>query len=115
MLIRTNISIQEGKFAWQWLVFTNQQDRSSHITVSSAGEGEHIPNEKEVLASREFLTLKVSQKLEVLVNHEHLVNAVVSQLPELAIWDGFKRDKLPIERLAALAPEKQMIIDWVGC
>jgi hypothetical protein len=33
---------------------------------------------------------------------------------ELASWGRFKPDNLPIERLAALAPKAQMIIDRVG-
>jgi iron(III) transport system substrate-binding protein len=48
------------------------------------------------------------------INFEYPVNPAVSVNGELASWGRFKPDNLPIERLAALAPKAQMIIDRVG-
>ena len=60
----------------------------------------------------EFLTGAVAQQLGT-VNYEYPVNPAVAPPPELASWGNF-RDTLPIERLAELAPEAQMIRDQVG-
>ena len=96
------------------LVFTNQQDRGNHINISGAGVAKHSPNKKEAIAFLEFLTGTVAQQLYGTVNYEYPVNTAVAPPPALASWGNFKRDTLPIERLAELAPEAQMIIDRVG-
>jgi len=56
----------------------------------------------------------VAQQLYGTINYEYPVNPAVAPPAELASWGAFKRDELPIERLAALATEAQMIIDRVG-
>ena len=48
------------------------------------------------------------------INYEYPANSAVAAPAELASWGAFKRDTLPTERLAELAPEAQMIIDRVG-
>ena len=62
----------------------------------------------------EFLTEEKTQHLYGEINFEYPVNLAVSVNGELASWGRFKPDSLPIERLAALAPKAQMIIDRVG-
>ena len=96
------------------LVFTNQQDRGNHVNISGAGVAKHSANKKEALAFLEFLTSEVAQQLYGTINYEYPVNPAVAPPAELASWGVFERDELPIERLAELAPEAQMIIDRVG-
>ena len=96
------------------LVFTNQQDRDNHINISGEGVAEYSPNKKEALAFLEFLTGEAAQQLYCTISYEYPVNPAVAPPAELASWDEFKRDALPIERLAALAAEAQMIIDRIG-
>ena len=47
-------------------------------------------------------------------NYEHPVNPAVAPTIELASYGTFKRNELPIKRLAALAADAQIIIDRVG-
>ena len=96
------------------LVFTNQKDRGNHINISGAGIAKYSPNKKEALAFLEFLTGEVAQQLYGTINYEYPVNPAVAPPAELASWGAFKHDELPIERLAKLAPDAQMIIDRVG-
>lgn len=96
------------------LVFTNQADRSNHINVSGDGVAKHSRNKQQAVAFLEFLTGEVAQQLFGTVNYEYPVNPAVAPTAELASSGPFKRDKLPIERLADLAPQAQMTIDRVG-
>ena len=96
------------------LIFTNQKNRGNHINISGAGVAKYSPNKKEALALIEFLTGEVAQQLFGTINYEHPVNPAVAPTVELASLGDFKRDELPIERLAALAPVAQKIIDRVG-
>ena len=61
-----------------------------------------------------ILTEEKAQHLYGEINFEYPVNLAVSVNGELASWGRFYPDSLPIERLAALAPKAQMIIDRVG-
>ena len=62
----------------------------------------------------EFLTTKESQQLYGEINFEYPVNPIVNPSKELSSWGNFREDKLPIIKIAELAPEAQKIIDRVG-
>jgi iron(III) transport system substrate-binding protein len=96
------------------LVFTNQDDRGSHVNISGGGMAKHSPNPQSARRFLEFLTTPVAQQLYGEVNFEYPVNPAVAPGGVLASWGAFKRDELAIERLAELAPDAQMIIDRVG-
>ena len=66
------------------------------------------------IALLEFLTQSEAQTLYATMNYEYPVNPSVSPSEELNSWGEFKEDKLPVERLAELAPTAQKIIDRVG-
>ena len=48
------------------------------------------------------------------MNYEYPVNPAMSLSDELKSWGEFKEDRLPIEKLAELAPTAQKIIDRVS-
>ena len=48
------------------------------------------------------------------MNYEYPVNPNMSLRSELKSWGKFEEDKLPIEKLAELAPIAQKIIDRQG-
>jgi len=48
------------------------------------------------------------------VNYEYPVNPAVIVDGELASWGTFKEDQLPIQKIADLSREAQMMIDRVG-
>jgi iron(III) transport system substrate-binding protein len=96
------------------LVFTNQSSRGNHMNVSGGGVAKYAKNRADAIRFLEFLTEKTAQRLYGEINYEYPVNPAVPAGGELASWGQFKPDDLPIERLAELAPQAQMIIDRVG-
>ena len=96
------------------LVFTNQSNRGNHMNISGGGVAKHTKNKAAAIAFLEFLTEEKAQHLYGEINFEYPINPAVSVDGELASWGRFKPDNLPVERLAALAPKAQMIIDRVG-
>ena len=96
------------------LVFTNQSNRGNHMNISGGGVAKHAKNKAAAIAFLEFLTEEKAQHLYGEINFEYPVNPAVLVNGELASWGRFKPDRLPIERLSALAPKAQMIIDRVG-
>jgi len=96
------------------LVFTNQDNRGNHVNISGGGIAKHSPRKAQALAFLEFLTTPEAQQLYGEINYEYPVNPAVTVTGPLASWGSFKRDQLPIERLAELAPAAQKIIDRSG-
>ena len=96
------------------LIFTNQNDRGNHINVAGGGVVKHSKNKDNAIALLEFLTTPKAQAFYSSINYEYPVNPIMSLSDELASWGAFKEDKLPIEKLAELAPIAQKIIDRVG-
>ena len=96
------------------IIFTNQYDRGNHINVAGGGVVKYSKNKENAIALLEFLTTPKAQSLYSFINYEYPVNPTMSLSDELASWGEFKEDKLPIEKLAELAPIAQKIIDRVG-
>ena len=96
------------------LVFTNQGGRGNHINISGGGVAKYSPNRENAVAFLEFLTGSLAQQLYGEVNFEYPVNRSVAPGGVLQSFGEFKPDTLPIERLAELAPQAQMIIDRTG-
>ena len=98
------------------IVFANQgQDgRGAHINISGGGVAVHSKNKANAIKLLEFLVSDEAQMLYGKINYEYPVNPATPLAPELKIWGDFKKDSLPISRLAELAPKAQMIIDRVG-
>ena len=96
------------------IVFTNQNDRGSHINVAGGGVVKFSKNIDNAIALLEFLTEPQAQSLYASINYEYPVNPTMSLSEELKSWGTFKEDDLPIEKLAELVPVAQKIIDRVG-
>ena len=98
------------------IVFPNQgeNDRGAHINVSGGGVAIHSKNKEAAMKLLEFLSEATSQKLYGEVNYEYPVNPAVIVDGELASWGTFKEDQLPIQKIADLSREAQMMIDRVG-
>ena len=96
------------------LVFTNQEDRGNHINVAGGGVIKYSKNKDNAIALLEFLTQPKAQVLYSSINYEYPVNPDMQLTDELKSWGEFKEDKLPVEKLAELAPVAQKIIDRVG-
>lgn len=95
------------------LIFPNQDGRGAHVNISGGGVAKHSKNKAEAIRFLEFLTSKEAQQLYGEINFEYPVNPDVTTPEELRSWGTFKEDRLPIARIAELAPEAQMIIDRV--
>ena len=97
------------------LIFPNQKDRGTHVNISGGGIAKYSKNKAEARRFLEFLTSKTAQNLYGSVNFEYPVNPRVAVSEELSSWGGnFIEDRMPIARIAELAPEAQKIIDRVG-
>ena len=96
------------------LIFPNQGDRGTHVNISGGGVAKHSKNKDEAVRFLEFLTSKTAQDLYGAVNFEYPVNPKVPVSVELQSWGVFLEDKMPIARIAELAPKAQRIIDRVG-
>ena len=97
------------------LIFPNQDGRGAHINISGGGVAKHSPNKAEAVRFLEFLTSEAAQRLYGSVNFEYPVNPAIEPSAELKSWGGgFKEDRLPIARIAELAPRAQRVIDRAG-
>ena len=98
------------------LIFPNQEngDRGAHINISGGGVAKYSKNKESAVILLEFLSSSKAQKLYGDINFEYPVNPNVSPSTELISWGKFREDKLPIIKIAELAPLAQKIIDRVG-
>ena len=90
------------------LVFPNQAegDRGNHVNISGGGGiAKFSKIKKRDCKLLEFLTSEKAQKLYSSINYEYPVNPDMQLTDELKSWGEFKEDKLPVEKLAELAPE----------
>ena len=96
------------------LIFPNQEDRGTHVNISGGGIAKHSKNQAEAKKFLEFLTTKTAQALYAAVNFEYPVNPDVPLSEELKSWGVFIEDRMPISRVAELAPAAQRVIDRAG-
>lgn len=98
------------------IIFANQgdNDRGAHINISGGGVTRHSKNKENAIRLLEFLVSDTAQTLYGKINYEYPVSPSAPIAEELGLWESFKQDQLPINKLADLAPKAQMIIDRVG-
>ena len=94
--------------------FTAKTSIETNVVYSSEGLAQRLKAEGPASPADVILTEEKAQHLYCEINFEYPANLAVSVNGELASWGRFYPDSLPIERLAALAPKAQMIIDRVG-
>ncbi|MDE0173537.1 MAG: extracellular solute-binding protein [Defluviicoccus sp.] len=96
------------------LIFPNQAGRGTHVNISGGGVARHSRNKAGAVGFLEFLTSEAAQKLYGTVNFEYPVNPAVAPPDAVKAGSGFREDKLPIARIADLAPAAQKVIDRAG-
>ena len=97
------------------LIFPNQDGRGAHINISGGGVAKHSRAKDRAVGFLEFLTSEAAQRLYGSVNFEYPVNPAIEPPAELRSWGGgFKEDRIPIARIAELAPTAQLVIDRAG-
>ncbi|MDG1935930.1 MAG: Fe(3+) ABC transporter substrate-binding protein [Paracoccaceae bacterium] len=116
---KLKFSEDENQRAWTKamnLTFPNQgtNERGAHVNISGGGVALHSKNKANAVALLEFLSDRASQQLFGEINFEYPVNPRVNPTAELQSWGQFKEDELPIERIAELSRQAQMMIDRVG-
>ena len=94
--------------------FTAKTGIETNVVYSSKGLAQRLKAEGPASPAVVILTEEKAQHRYGEINFEYPVNPAVLVNGELASWGRLKPDSLPIERLAALAPKAQMIIDRVG-
>ena len=113
----TRFAFPELKLTRRYLaavIFTAKTGIDTNVVYSTKGSEQRLKAEGPASPAVVILTEEKAQHLYGEINFEYPVNPAVSVDGELASWGRFKPDNLPIERLAALAPKAQMIIDRVG-
>lgn len=116
---KLKFSDDENQRAWAKamnLTFPNQgtTERGAHVNISGGGVALHSKNKANAVALLEFLSDPASQQLYGEINFEYPVNPKVRPTEELKSWGQFKEDQLPIQRIAELSRQAQMMIDRVG-
>ena len=96
------------------LIFPNQAGRGTHVNISGGGVARHSRNRAGAVRFLEFLTSETAQKLYGSVNFEYPVNPAVEPTAEIEARSGFREDRIPIARIAELAPLAQRVIDKAG-
>ena len=96
------------------LIFPNQAGRGTHVNISGGGVARHSRNKAGAVRFLEFLTSDEAQKLYGSVNFEYPVNPAVEPSEEVKARSGFREDRIPIARIAELAPQAQRVIDKAG-
>lgn len=96
------------------LIFPNQDGRGTHVNISGGGVARYSRNKELAVDFLEFLTSETAQNLYGAVNYEYPVNPAVEPSAELKSWGTFREDRMPIARIAELAPRAQRVIDRVG-
>ena len=86
----------------------------NNVVYLTKGVGQRLKAEGPASSAVAILTEEKAQHLYGEINFEYPVNPAVSVNGDLASWGLFKPDSSPARRLAALAPNAQMIIDRVG-
>ncbi len=95
------------------LIFPNQSDRGTHMNISGGGVAKYSKNKAEAVRFLEFLTTTAAQNLYGSITYEYPVNPAVPVPAELQSWGIFQEDRMPIARIAELAPDAQKVIDRV--
>ena len=96
------------------LIFPNQDGRGTHVNISGGGVARYSRNKEQAVDFLEFLTSATAQNLYGAINYEYPVNPAVEPSAELKSWGTFREDRMPIARIAELAPRAQRVIDRVG-
>jgi len=94
--------------------FTAKTGIGTNVVYSPKGLAHRLKAEGLASPADVILTEEKTQHLYGEINFEYPVNPAVSVNGGLAPWGHLKPDSSPIQRLAALAPKAQMIIDRVG-
>lgn len=110
----SKIAAQRGWADSMQIVFTNQSNRGNHVNISGGGVAKYSKNKGSAVKLLEFLTEQTAQSLYGTINFEFPINPKTVPGPEVKSWGPFKEDNLRIEKIAALTPIAQRIIDRVG-
>ena len=110
----SKIAAQRGWADSMQIVFTNQSDRGNHVNISGGGVAKYSKNKGSAVKLLEFLTEQTAQTLYGKINYEFPINPKTVPSSEVKSWGSFKEDNLRIEKIAALTPIAQRIIDRVG-
>ncbi len=84
------------------IIFPNQDNRGTHINVSSIALTKHSPNKENALKLMEFLSGKVAQQKMASDNYEYPVNKEVEMDNLLKEWGDFKKEDIDFSVLGTL-------------
>lgn len=97
------------------LVFPNQQDRGTHMSISGAALTKYAPNKDNAIKLMEFLSEAQSQALYAEANFEFPVRPGTQRSALIEKYMGeFKQDSVSLEKVARLRVDAAKLVDTVG-
>ena len=96
------------------LFWPNQADRGVHVNLSGAGVTRHAPHPEAAQQLLEWMTTPEVQNLFADANQEFPANPAVKPSAEVAAWDAFKADAIPVEVAGKRQAEAIMLMDRAG-
>ncbi len=96
------------------IIFPNTDDRGTHVNVSGVALAKNAPNRENAIKLMEFLSSDGAQQIYAEVNNEYPVNPDVEASELVESWGDFKRDPLPLDRIAELRKKASELVDKVG-
>ncbi len=96
------------------IVFPNQDDRGSHLNISSMALAKHSPNRENAIKLMEFLTTDIAQYKYAQENHEFPVKKGVPISNLVATYMGdFKKDSTHLHQIAKFRKQATELVDKV--
>ncbi len=98
-----------------YIIFPNQENRGSHLNVSTMALAKYSPHRKDAIKLMEFLTTELAQYKYAQENHEFPVNQNVplSNLVKNFMGD-FKRDPIDLDKISKNRKRATELVDKVN-
>nr|WP_236588762.1 Fe(3+) ABC transporter substrate-binding protein [Amphritea japonica] len=97
------------------LVFPNQNDRGTHMSISGAALTKYAPNKANAIKLMEFLSQAQSQTMYAEANFEFPVRPGTQRSDLIEQYMGeFKQDNIGLQKVAQLRSDAAKLVDKVG-
>jgi len=96
------------------IVFPNQDDRGTHVNLSSAAVTKHAPNKENAIKLLEFLTAADAQQQFTEANYEYPINPDVPPVGLVQSWGTFKEEPVDAAAIGQYEDEALKLGDRAG-
>lgn len=96
------------------IVFPNQEDRGTHVNISSAALTKNAPNKENAVKLLEFLTSTEAQQQLTEANYEYPINPAVPPVGLVQSWGTFKEEPVDAAAIGQNEDEALKLGDRAG-